>query len=253
MSKQSAEGGQQPEEKQQREERVKVVEDEEIRNNPTYAAFIDKEIPAYDEEEGGNRYIYEYFAEYGGIEYILYITGDLNQDKKKELVILIQNAYWGNGDLLLFEEKESGELTAWEKWEDIITQWQPSVYYCNDGMFEVIGGVGISVGRYTREGKQELLMEFFSFSEKEECYDTYFVGNVRLSLYEDGKIVKNMEYECCYDIETEEVLVELMSDEAKEGEKLINEMLDTLKEERMISINDVQYYDLEDTIAQWLE
>lgn len=141
----------------------------------------------------------------------------------------------------MFEETESGELIAWEKWEDIITQWQPSVYYCYNGIFEVIGGVGISVGHYTQERKQELLMEFFS--EREKRNDAYFVENVWLSLYENGEVARKLEYECYYDIETEELLAEMMSDEAKEGEELINKMLASLTERRIVSINDVQYYD----------
>lgn len=52
-----------------------------------------------------------------------------------------------------------------------------------------------------------------------------------------------MEYECYYDTETVEAITELQSEEAREGEKLIDEMLAVLIEEKEVSIGGAEYRD----------
>lgn len=235
---------QQAENKQQEEKTVRIVEEEEVRDNPTFAAFIDKEITAYDDVEEKNWYIYEYFADYSGvISGVHYMAEDLNQDTKNELLLYIE-ATWGFGNLLVFEETENGELIAWEVWEYILNDRQPYIYYCGNGTFMMHGGLGISVGHYTQEGTPELLIDYYH--EITEFNDIYYTVIIWLKLYEDGEEVKEMEYECYCDIETNEDIIELESETAKEGEKLIDEMLTTLTEEKAVSfdsLNGAEYRD----------
>lgn len=68
------------------------------------------------------------------------------------LLCFMQNDWYGN--LLVFEETESGELIAWEEWRHIREDRQPDVYYCGDGIFMAGGMDRISVGHYTREGER---------------------------------------------------------------------------------------------------
>lgn len=72
---------------------------------------------------------------------------------EKELLVFMQNDWYG--DLLVFEETESGELIAWEEWGLIMNDRQPDVYYCGDGIFMAGGMDRISVGHYTQEGTVE--------------------------------------------------------------------------------------------------
>lgn len=221
---------------QQEKETVWIVEEEEVRNNPIFAAFIDKEITAYDREEEKSLYIYEYFADYGRIDYVHFMAEDLNQDTKNELLVYVERAF---GDLLVFEETENGELIAWEIWDYVTNDRQSDIYYCGNGTFMMYGGRGISVGHYTQEGTHEPLMDYFHTIK--ESNDTYYMVHIWLRLYENGKVVKEMEYECYYDTETDEAITELQSEEAREGEKLIDEMLAALIEEKEVSIGGAEY------------
>ena len=238
---QQTESESQAEREQQEERTVLIVEDDGVRDNPIFAAFIDKEITAYNGEEEKNWYIYEYFVDYiGVISGIHYMAEDLNQDTKNELLVYIE-ATWGFGNLLVFEETESGELIAWEIWEDILRDRQPEIYYCGNGIFMMNGGLGISVGHYTQEGNHELLMDYYHTIG--ESNDTYYMVSIWLKLYENGEVVKNMQYKLFYDMETDEVITELESEEAREGEKLADEILAALGERKEVSIDGAEYRD----------
>ena len=150
----------------------------------------------------------------------------------------------GFGNRLVFEETESGELVVWEVWEYILNDRQPYIYYCGNGKFMMHGGLGISVGQYTQEGTPELLMNYYHTIT--EFNDTYYTVFIRLTLYEDGEEVKKMEYERYCDIETNEDIIELGSEEVREGEKLTDEMLATLIKEKAVSfdsLNGAEYRD----------
>lgn len=236
--KQLSEEGQQPEEEQP-EKQVRVVEDEEIRNNPVFAAFIDKEIPACD-EEGKGRYIYEYYADYARIEHIHYMAEDLNQDTRNELLIYIEKT-WGYADLLVFEEKEGGELIVWKEWTFITSDRRPDLYYCGDGKFMIDGVGGVFVEQYTQEKVPEPLMEYYQ--SLEDTNDAYYMLDILLILFEDGEIVKELEYERYCDMETHKDIVEWESEEAREGEKIANEILAALGEGRKLSVDDTECCD----------
>ena len=229
---------QQTEKEQQEKETVWIVEEEEVRNNPIFVAFIDKEITAYDREDEKNLYVYEYFADYGRIDYVHYMAEDLNQDTKNELLVYIERAF---GDLLVFEETESGELIAWEIWDYVTSDRQPDIYYCGNGTFMWYGGQGISVGHYTQEGTPEPLMDYYHTIK--ESNDTYYRAHIWLRSYENGKVAKEMEYECYYDTETDEAITELQSEEAREGERLADEILAALTEKKEVSIGGAEYRD----------
>lgn len=238
---QQTESGSLAENEQQEERTVLVVEDEGVRDNPTFAAFLDKDIGAYDGAAEKKRYIYEYFSDCGRIEYVHFMAEDINQDTKNELLILIQHGYSGNGDLLVFEETESGELVAWEIWKRISHDRQPDIYYCGNGAFMMNGGLGISVGHYTQEGTPELLMDYYHTVGESD--DICYMISIWLTLYKNGEVVKEMEYERCCDIETNEDIIELESEEAREGEKLKNEILAALGERKEVSIDGAEYRD----------
>lgn len=240
--------GQQTESGQQEERRVLIVEDEELRNTGVFAAFINKEISAYDDTEKGKRYIYEYFADYGKIYGVHYMLEDLNQDEKRELLIFIEREMGGRGDLLVFEEIESGELIAWEIWKNIMTDRQAYVYYCGNGMFEMYGGLGTSVGRYTQEGTHEILMDWYT--RIDEFYDTHYGVSIWLRLYEKGEEITNMEYKCYYDTETDQHIAELEEEEAREGERLAEELMSMLGEGKALPVESDEYKDNVKTVLQ---
>lgn len=237
---------QQIESGQQEDRKVLIVEDEEVRNTDAFAAFINKEISVYDDTEKENRYIYEYFADYGAIYGVHYMVEDLNQDKKKELLIFIEREIGGRGDLLVFEETESGELIAWKTWKDIMTDRQMYVYYCGNGIFKMDGGLGTSVGHYTQEGTYELLVDWYM--RIDEFYDTYYGVSVWLRMYENGEETTNMEYKCYYDIETDEHIDEYETEETREGEQLVEELMATLGEGKAIPVESVEYEDRVETV-----
>ncbi|MBD5510719.1 MAG: hypothetical protein HDR08_05645 [Lachnospiraceae bacterium] len=225
------------------EERPVLVEtDDWVRFNRTFAAFMDNEIPAYDGETGENKYIYEYFADYGVIYGIHYMVEDLNQDAKVELLVLVQDDR-GFGSLFVFEETESGELIAWEEWWNIMEDRWPYVYYCGDGIFITEGEVdGISVGHYTQEGTQESLL--FYHRTLTESNDTYYELSIWWEMYENGEITKYMEYKCYHDQETHEHIKELETKEAREGERLVDKFLAELGEWKKISIENIEVFSL---------
>lgn len=56
------------EDEQQEEKTVLIAEDDGVRDSLLFAAFLDEDIAVYDDAMGKNRYIYEYFADYGSID-----------------------------------------------------------------------------------------------------------------------------------------------------------------------------------------
>lgn len=225
---------------------VLIVEEDGVRDTPAFAAFIDKKITACDAETV-DRYIYEYFADYDALYGIHYMAEDLNQDEIKELLIFIEREIGGRGDLLVFEEIETGKLIAWETWEYISNDRQPYIYYCGDGIFMIFsdilhGGLGISVGHYTQKKTSEMLIDYYHTIE--ELNDDYYTVNIWLRLYENGIVVKEMEYKRYCDMETDEDIIELESAEVREGEDLADEILDALTEEKAVSfgsLNSAEY------------
>lgn len=233
----SATQEQQTEKEQQEKETVRIVEEEDVRDNLTFAAFID--ITAYDDMEGTNRYIYDYYADYTGIiDGIYYMAEDLNQDAKNELLICIEGT-WGFENLLVFEETESGELIAWRIWKTVLNDRQPDVYYCGMGMLMIDGVLGTAVGHYTPEGTPEILMDYYH--KLMDNNDAYYVMSIWLRLYENGEVVREMEYERYCDMETQEDIIELESKEVREGEKLADEILAALGEKKEVSIDGAEY------------
>ncbi len=95
------------------------------------------------------------------------------------------------------------------------------------------------MGHYTQEGTPERLMDYYD--PITEGDDSYYMVSVWLSLYENGEVVKEMGYDLYYDNETNEVISELESEEAREGEKLADEILDALVKEKEVSIGGVKY------------
>lgn len=234
---------------QQKEKTVFILTEEEVLGNPVFNGFINKEMPAYDDAEEKKRYIYEYFADEPTIYGVHYMAEDLNQDTKNELLVLIQYGRDGSfGDLYVFEESENGKLIAWEEWSHIVTDRQPDLYYCGNGIFKMDGGgLGISIGHYTQEGNPELLMDWYN--EIKECNDTNYVVGISFSLYENGEVTKSMYFEEYYNTKTDEEITELEREEVREGRRLFDEIMASLEEEKKITIDSVEYNDRIGTIS----
>lgn len=170
-------------------EYVFYLEDEGVRNTPLFAAFIDKEITAYDAETGENRYIYECkeyeeYYKYGLVPPVFgihYIAEDLDKDGGDELLVFIQ---WSTteGDLLVFHET-GGKLYQWETWEDFLQMQMTETRYYGEGIFSQGGGGGDIFGYYSAEGTIEYIVEFYTWWEQEE---EEWIPKSSLVLYKDG-------------------------------------------------------------------
>ena len=172
---------------------VLYLEDEGIRDNPVFAAFIDKEITAYDAETGENRYIHECNNRYN-VYGIHYMAEDLDGDGNGELLVLLQ---WDgcDGDLLVFHE-EDGKLYQWETWEYFMWMRMLEIEYHGNGIFSMGGGAGDIVGRYNTEGKIEYIAKYFrSWGHTEE--GKYWKSG-RLILYKDGQEERELSWEGIY-------------------------------------------------------
>lgn len=112
---------------------VYYLVDEEVRNHPTFDAFVKKKITTYDDAYGENRYIQEYFAEYPIVFGVHYMAEDLDGDGEEELLVLVQWEDTG-GDLLVFHEA-GGKLYAWEAWKDYLIMQMSDIEYHGNGIF----------------------------------------------------------------------------------------------------------------------
>lgn len=176
---------------------VYYLVDEEVRNHPTFDAFVKKKITAYDDAYGENRYIQEYLAEYPIVFGVHYMAEDLDGDGEEELLVLVQWEDTG-GDLLVFHEA-GGKLYAWEAWKDFLIMQMSEVAYHGNGIFSIGGGEGYILGRYNAEGKIEYMMEYYAWSDNWHMKEE---GGLRIggmmTLYEEGIVVKEYEYEGLY-------------------------------------------------------
>lgn len=239
--------GQQVKTEQQEEKNVLIVKDEKVLEDCVFVAFINNEVSTYDLQENNEKYLRDYLKNYHMIYGIHYMAEDLNNDNENELLILIQTGH-DFGDLLVFEEAENGKFITWDIWEDFLIDRLCEVYYCGNATFERIGGLGISIGHYTQEGKQECLMDFYT--ETREYYDTYDVEGVWLRLYENGEVVNEIDYEYYYDRELDEHRMPL-ENKAKETkcDELVDAMLATLGEEKAIKVQSEEYRDKIETVS----
>lgn len=238
---------QQVEIEQQEDKNVLIVKDEKVLEDCVFVAFINNEVSTYDPKENNEKYLLDYLKDYHMIYGIHYMAEDLNNDNENELLILIQTGH-DFGDLLVFEETENGKFITWDIWEDFLIDRLCEVYYCGNATFERIGGVGISIGHYTQEGKQECLMDYYI--ETREYYDTYDVEGVWLRLYENGEVVNEIDYEYYYDRELNEYSTPLESKEKEtKCDELVDAMLATLGEEKAIKVQSEEYRDKIETIS----
>ncbi|MBD5536742.1 MAG: hypothetical protein HDQ99_14015 [Lachnospiraceae bacterium] len=177
---------------------VLYLEDEGVRDNPVFAAFIDKEITAFDAETEKNKDIYECFRECAilpsreipPVSGIHYMSEDLDGDGKDELLVLLQ---WNDtdGDLLVFHEAD-GELYQWETWDDFLWMRMSSIEYYGNGIFSQGGGAGDIVGRYNAEGKIEYIVDYGTWQVQEEGE---WITKNSLVVYKDGMEEKTLVWE----------------------------------------------------------
>ena len=172
------------------EDYILFLEDEEVRDNPLFHGFINKEVAAHDDARGGDRYVQEYYAEYCEDHWRVFgvhcMAEDLDGDGEAELLVLVQQDDTF-GDLLVFHETD-GKLYAWEAWEGFLAMQQASIMYHGNGIFSQGGGGGCIFGRYNAEGRIEYVVEFYSWAGE---YSEY--GD--MTLYEDGVAVKRYAYD----------------------------------------------------------
>lgn len=181
---------------------VFYLEDEGVRDNPVFAAFIDKEITAYDAETEKNKDIYECFRECAILPSeeippvfgIHYMSEDLDGDGNDELLVLLQ-WYYADGDLLVFHEA-NGELYQWETWDDFLWMRMMSIEYYGNGIFSQGGGGGDIFGYYNEEGKIEYIVEFYSWFEYTE--EDELLRSGQLIVYKDGLEEKELRWEGIY-------------------------------------------------------
>lgn len=232
---------------QQEEKNVLIVKDEKVLEDCVFVAFINNEVSTHDLQENNEKYLLDYLKNYHMIYGIHYMAEDLNNDNENELLILIQTGH-DFGDLLVFEKAENGKFITWDIWEDFLIDRLCEVYYCGNATFERIGGLGISIGHYTQEGKQECLMDYYT--ETREYYDTYDVEGVWLRLYENGEVVNEIDYEYYYDRELDEYSTPLENKEKEtKCDELVDAMLATLGEEKAIKVQSEEYRDKIETVS----
>lgn len=213
------------------------LEDEGVRENPVFAAFINKEITACDAETEENRYIYECYEHYkDGIYGVHYMAEDLDGDGEDELLVLLQ---WDgcDGDLLVFHE-EDGKLYQWETWKYFMWMRMLEIAYYGNGIFSKGGGAGAIVGRYNAEGKIEYIVEWlrdFEYNEEGKVLESH-----HLILYKDGQEEKELRWEGIYscDDDTWEMTPENLANK-DEFAAIMHEIWEELGEGR--EIRNVEY------------
>lgn len=174
---------------------VLYLEDEEVRKNPIFDAFVHKEITAYDDVEDENRYIYEFFSDYPVVFGVHYMAEDLDGDYEDELLVFLQRSDT-SGDLFVFSEVD-GELYAWETWEDFLEMHMMDVEYYGNGVFSQGGGGGDIFGYYNTEGKIEYIIVYYRWTDGLGEDGGLFEGG-RLKLYKEGIVEREYAYEGTY-------------------------------------------------------
>lgn len=208
-------------------QKVYYLEDEAVRNDPMFHAFVENEIAAYDLIEKEDKYLIDYYEEYlnRGIFYgVHYMTEDLDNDGEGELLIFLQYSTT-DGDLFAFD-KADGRLNAWEIWEDfLLTRLMESQYYEN-GLLSAAGSAGQIIGRYNSEGRIEYIMKFSCWAEHS---DGVTLAGRKLVLYKDGIPEKEVAYEEAFDTKNRCFLE--MTEENQKNKDACDSMLNEIRTE----------------------
>lgn len=204
---------------------VYYLEDEAVRNDPLFHAFVKNEIAAYDLIEKKDKYLIDYYEEYlkWGIFYgVHYMAEDLDSDGEEELLIFWQYRQT-DGKLFVFD-KVDGKLNTWEVWEDFLTTRRMESRYYGNGIFSIGGSSGDTFGYYNSEGRIEYIMDF---SRRTEYRDGVTSAESKLVLYKDGIAEKEITYEEAYDTENDCFLE--ITEENKENKEACDSVLDEIK------------------------
>lgn len=175
---------------------VYYLEDEAVRNDPIFHAFVENEITAFDLIEKEDKYLIDYYEEYlnWGIFYgVHYMAEDLDSDGEEELLIFWQ--YRSTDGKLFVFDKVDGKLNAWEVWEDFLTMHLMESQYYGNGLFSTEGSVGQIIGQYNSDGRIEYILKFTHWQEYGENTSSL---HGELILYEDGIEEKKISYEGLY-------------------------------------------------------
>lgn len=208
-------------------QKVYYLEDEAVRNEPIFHAFVENEMAAYDLIEKEDKYLIDYYEEYLNrrIFYgVHYMAKDLDNDGEGELLIFLQRSTT-DGDVFVFD-KVDGRLNAWEIWEDFLLTCLMESQYYEKGMLSTAGSAGQIIGRYNADGRIEYIMKFSRWAEYS---DGITLAGRKLVLYKDGIAEKEITYKEAFDTKKRCYLE--MTEENQKNKDACDSMLNEIRTE----------------------
>lgn len=222
------------------------LKDDQVDMVSEYKNFLEGKSTAYNislqKEQYFNEYYRDYVINHFGYIYGLQITSaDLNGDEQQELLVILMS-HADEGDLLVLESRD-GRLYAWDLMEDFFTMRIGSVYLLKDGTFEFFGGYGQGhyFKRYSEQGKVVFVLNYYYDSTVLENGSQF---NYKLTQYEDGKVIKTIEYSIFakgQDDPHEGELIKGTQEDKTECERILEEYF--AQSERVREFTFVQYED----------
>lgn len=242
----SIEQNENDEEIELRNDTIYYLKDEAVNAVVEYSDFLEGKITAYNNNLQKEQYFKEYYRDYVinqfGYIYGLQITSaDLNGDEQQELLVIFMS-HSDEGDLLVFENRD-GKLYAWDIMENFFTMRVGSVYLRKDGTFEFFGGYGQGhfFKRYNEQGKVETVLDYYYYCTVLEDGDQF---DYRLTQYEDGEVIKTIEYSIFakgQDDPDKGELIKGTQEDKDECERILDEYF--AQSERVREFHFVQYED----------
>lgn len=174
---------------------VYYLRDEKVDEIAAFSDFLDGQVSAYDNKQQKELYCVDYYEEFmeehHGISAIEIVAEDINEDDKRELLIILMYTP-DQGDLYVFHEQD-GRVYAWEALENFFTMRVGEVYLLGNGTFEFFGGYGQGhfFKRYNADGEIEDVLNYY--------YNSYpYEGKIQydyvLTTYEQGMPAKELKY-----------------------------------------------------------
>ncbi len=174
---------------------VYYLRDEKVDEIAAFSDFLDGRVSAYDNKQQKELYCADYYEEFmeehHGISTIEIVAEDINEDDKRELLIILMYTP-DQGDLYVFHEQD-GRVYAWEALENFFTMRVGEVYLLGNGTFEFFGGYGQGhfFKRYNADGEIEDVLNYY--------YNSYpYEGKIQydyvLTTYEQGMPAKELKY-----------------------------------------------------------
>lgn len=177
------------------EDVVYYLRDEKVNEIAVFSDFLNGKVSAYDIKQQNELYCIDYYVEFmeehHGISAIEIVAEDINEDGKRELLIILMYTP-DQGDLYVFHEQD-GRVYAWEVLENFFTMRVGEVYLLENGTFEFFGGYGQGhfFKRYNADREIEDVLNYY--------YNSYpYEGEIQydyvLTTYEQGVPTKELKY-----------------------------------------------------------